>query len=969
MFKSLATRAGALVLLGAGAAWGQPLPTLSGVSQTWVTRGTTTELTLTGADLGQAKRVILDGQPGLTAELVAGEAGNAKAAKVKLVIDATAAMGKRELRVVTAGGVSNKVDVNVTFLPVVAEAEPNNAVPSAWSLAATQAVTLPATLHGVINGGADIDAFRFTAKKGDRLVFEVFAQRAGSGLDSSLRLHDAAGRELARSEDAIGTDSLLTHEAAADGEYVLIIHDVQYRGGGNYQYRINGGTIAYAQSIFPLGGKRGTTVDAKLTGWNLPASTMRVDLTNKPAGTTTIFATPDGAANPLTFAVSDSDEFIEAEPNQDVAKANVLAAMPVVVNGVIEAAGDVDVFRFKVEKPVKLRFAIDAARFGSSLDALITLHDAKGGVIGRMDDAAPGSDAAIERDFSPGEYHVSITDLTNLGGPGYGYRLSIAPPKPVSPDYSIRFFPDTIQLHRGGRSLVQCEVIRTAGFNGPVTVALKNPPRGVTAKPITIDNGPASGLFIIEAAADADLTFASLSLIATGTQGDVKVERTAQALMRIEPVQAAYVTVLEPLPFTINQAKPLTDEEAKVITDKLAALEAAPQPDAKEIAALRKQLGARDEAVQLKKKLATMTPELVAAQAQWEASAMSDTWTTLEFTEMKSTGGARFTRQKDGAILLSAANNPTDSYTLTASTDLKKITAIRLEALADKSLPAGGPGRAENGNFVLTQFLLSAAPQSDVSKQTKVNLHSPVATFEQQGWPIVNTLDGNDGTGWAVSPNFNQNHTAMFLVKDFAGHEGGSVFTFTLHCLSPHVQHTLGKFRISATTNDKPDLKTKSLPANIAKLLAVPADKRNAKQKGDLAEYFRATTPLLEADRERLAALEAAGNGGDPVMKYNQTSTIAFEIDRVSGFTGDITITALGYAAGRDPQGNPNLIAKDLEVNPVVLKGDQSMGVLTLKAKDKSEMGTRTIVLQAQATINGQKVSQISQTIPVTIAK
>ena len=37
------------------------------------------------------------------------------------------------------------------------------------------------------------------------------------------------------------------------------------------------------------------------------------------------------------------------------------------------------------------------------------------------------------------------------------------------------------------------------------------------------------------------------------------------------------------------------------------------QPDAKEIAALRKQLGARDEAVQLKKKLATMTPELVAA--------------------------------------------------------------------------------------------------------------------------------------------------------------------------------------------------------------------------------------------------------------------------------------------------------------------------------------------------------------------
>lgn len=969
MWQALLRRAGAVFLLAASPALAQPAPTLSGNSHTWVTRGSTIELTLTGEALSQAKQIILDGPPGIAAELVPVKADNPKAARVQVTIAGDAPLGTREIRLVTPGGVSNKVDLNVTFLPVIAEVEPNNAVPSNWSLAAAQAVKLPATIHGLINGATDIDAFRFTAKKGDRLVFEVFAQRAGSALDSSLKLYDAAGREVARNEDAIGTDSLITYEAPADGEYVLVIHDVQYRGGVTYAYRINAGTIPFAQSIFPLGGKRGAILEAKLTGWNLPSNTLRVDLTAKPVGLTTLIATPDGSANPLPFVVGETEEFIEAEPNHEISKANVLSALPVVINGVIDSPGDVDVFRFKVDKATKLRLAVDAARLGSAIDALITLHDAAGKVIAKVDDASPGSDAAIERDFAPGDYHITITDLTHLGGLAYGYRLTIAPPKPAAPNFSIRFFPDTIRLHRGGRTIVLCEVARTGGFAGAVQVVLKNPPRGVTAMPVEIPNGPASGLFVIEASEDADLTSTSIQLLATGEQDKQKIERMAEPLMRIEPVQAAYVTVLEPLPFRIHQAKPLTEEEVKTITEKIAALEAAPQPDAKEIASLRSRLGLRDEMAQLKKKLGTSTPELETAQAQWEASAMTDTWTALEFTEMKSTGGARFTRQADGAILLAAANNPKDSYTLTAAIDVKNITAIRLEALADKALPAGGPGRAPNGNFVLTQFLVNAAPKNEASKQEKVNLHSPVSTFNQDGFPIQSTLDGSDGTGWAVSPNFNQNHTAMFLVKDFAGHEQGSILTFTLHCQSVHVNHNLGKFRISVTTNAKPDLKTNSLPAAIAKQLAIQAKDRNAKQKEALATYFRATTPLLAAEREKLAALEAIGVAGDPTMKVNQTASVAFEIDRAPQFTGDITVTAVGYAAGRDPQGNPHLIAKDLEVTPLVLKGDQKLGALKLKAKDKAELGTRTIVLQATATIDGQQVTQVSQTIPVTIAK
>jgi hypothetical protein len=1149
----------------------QPAPTLTASSHPWVTRGTTVELTLTGDHLAEARKVMLDGPAGITADLVApapGDKPNPKSLKVKLILDPAAPQGERELRIVTPSGVSNKVDVNVTALPVVGEVEPNN------TLAQGQAITLPATINGLINGGADIDTFKFAAKKGQRLVFEVFAQRMGSALDSSLKLFNAAGREVARSEDAIGTDSLIAYEIPDDGTYLIQVSDLQYRGGGNYPYRINAGAIPYARAAFPMGGKRGTIVDVQLTGWNLPSATIKVDLTNKPAGRTQVFATPDGAANPLAFEVSDQSEYIETEPNQEHPKGNVLAAVPVVVNGVIDQPGDIDYFRFKLDKPMKLRLAIDAMRLGSSLDALLAVHDAAGNAIARTDDAAPGSDAVIERDFAPGEYSVSVMDLTNLGGPTYGYRLSIAPPVPVAPDFSIRFFPDTIRLHRGGRTVVQCEVFRTGGFGGAVTVALSNPPKGVTAKPAEIAAGPVSGLFVVEAAADADLTSGSLQLVATGVHGETKIVRTAQPLVRIEPVLAAYVTVLDAAPFAVNQAKPPTEEEVQRIVGQIAALEtqllaANPELDAaqpawemklaqtiagavamgqwqyigpfkganfddayekafepekeidlkktygalkwvakpqwvdgtvyndfpdgisahyiyrtievaadrslelslgsddaikvfhngtqvlanktqrgaapdqekvtlklkagvnhllikvvngaasgghyfkanaathgvpaalvaaveapadkrtpeqkaallaayrdqaaplapvrEQIAALRKRIGTREEVAQLRRKLATHTPELDAAQAAWEKSAMSDTWSTLEFTEMKSTGGATFTRQKDGSLLLGGPAQAKDTYTLTANTDLKNITAIRIEALADKSLGGGGPGRADNGNFVLSKFAILAAPRSDATKTRPVQLHTATATFEQGGFPLAGALDDDDETGWAVHPNMGQNSSGLILVKDFKGDEGGTVLTLTLRCQSQHVKHTLGRFRISLTTHAKPDMNQPSLPGPIVKLIQTPADKRNAKQKSDLAAYYRSIAPSLDADRGRLAALEAAGLGGTPTMKYNQTATVAFEVSRAAGFTGDITVSALGFAAGRDAQGNPNLITKDLEAPPVVLKGDAASGTITFKAKDKSEVGTRTLVLVAESMVNGQKVTQVSETIAVTV--
>ena len=73
---------------------------------------------------------------------------------------------------------------------------------------------------------------------------------------------------------------------------------------------------------------------------------------------------------------------------------------------------------------------------------------------------------------------------------------------------------------------------------------------------------------------------------------------------------------------------------------------------------------------------------------------------------MSSAGKAKLIKRPDHSILVSGKNPPTDTYTIKARSSLREITAIRLEALTDASLPAKGPGRAANGNIVLSDVEL-----------------------------------------------------------------------------------------------------------------------------------------------------------------------------------------------------------------------------------------------------------------------
>ena len=64
--------------------------------------------------------------------------------------------------------------------------------------------------------------------------------------------------EVANSGLGNGFDSLLDYTVPEAGKYTLHLRDIRYKGGKGYSYRLNIGELPYLETIFPLGGKRGT---------------------------------------------------------------------------------------------------------------------------------------------------------------------------------------------------------------------------------------------------------------------------------------------------------------------------------------------------------------------------------------------------------------------------------------------------------------------------------------------------------------------------------------------------------------------------------------------------------------------------------------------------------------------------------------------------------------------------------------
>ena len=541
---------------------------------TFLQRATTNTVTLSGEGLATVA-TFLASHPGIRvgsepdpvpAVMLEGSLGGirvrpsdpARTRAVQITVQADAPLGAHEIRVTGPGGVSNPIAIQLTDLHEVLE-------PSGTAgMATAPLLTGPVGVSGRIGASAESDHYRFRLRAGEEWVFDVEANRTGSPLDATMVILDAQGRELARSEDAHGLDPFLVFKAPADGEYIVRLTDLRYLGGDRYTYHFTAGVRPYVESLFPFGGRRGSTVDVQLIGHRLEGSD-RLTLAlagDAPLGRQDLRArTREGVSNPIGFEVGDLPEIRETEPNDASGQANAVTG-PVVINGQIGKPGDTDVYRFKSASDQRWVVEVFARRFGSPLDALLTLQDAQGKVLQRNDDAN-GPDARIEFDGKKDtEYLLGVRDLTERGGGRFGYRMTVQKPD-MTPGFAPRSGAGRVRLHLGGWVAVRCDVARQNGYDGMVRVAGMGLPAGVAAVPFTVGPGSEGGWVLLGASEEAHVGSFPLRMTAAGEMGGRPVMRD------VALPEAGWLTLLPPAPFAVDlgQASASVEQNAGTVLD------------------------------------------------------------------------------------------------------------------------------------------------------------------------------------------------------------------------------------------------------------------------------------------------------------------------------------------------------------------------------------------------------------------
>lgn len=521
-----------LVLAGASAFFGAPAraqgripdaPQITDMNPPSAQQGTAVEVLISGQRLAGTKDLMLRYSPypelipptdrGLKAEVTSADDGQVRA---KITVPKDAPSGLHELRCVTGAGVTAPAYFFVSQYAQTPEKEPNNVIPQA------NEIQLPACLAGVINGGEDQDVFAFTAKKGQRLIFDVEGfkkyappqnnQNGISYLDSFILLRDAGGRELAFDDDHHKLDAFLAYEFPADGGYSITIRDSIYRGRGDFHYRLSIGDRPSVTAVYPPGGQRGTRVVATVYGYNLDSSgatQIRTALRMQPAAGAQEFrvTTAAGTSNAVPVIAGEFEEINEAEPNNRIPDATPVT-LPVVCNGRFDSLTDFDAFRFQAQGGQRIVCQVEAADLGSPVDSYVTVMNRSGQVIGRDDDGGGMPDARLEVSLpNTDEYVVFVRNQTRTGcGPLYFYRLSI---RSLQPRFDVVFRQegvnnqgapeqvpvDAIAVQQGGA--VEFEVLtrRREGQSGDIAISLNAPPsfKGISIEKIRKTRAPNGG--------------------------------------------------------------------------------------------------------------------------------------------------------------------------------------------------------------------------------------------------------------------------------------------------------------------------------------------------------------------------------------------------------------------------------------------------------------------------------------------
>lgn len=303
-------------------------------------------------------------------------------------------------------------------------------------------------------------------------------------------------------------------------------------------------------------------------------------------------------------------------------------------------------------------------------------------------------------------------------------------------------------------------------------------------------------------------------------------------------------------------------QDDQALVDEIFLRFLARKPNAKELELGVNSLSAprRDRSV-AEKNLQEYRAQRVTQFNAWESSLSQPArWTVLTPTQVTSEAGATFETDAQGTTQV-RGKRAKDIYRVTAQLPIHRLTGLKLNVLADDALPAGGPGRADNGNFVINELRVSLVTQGETKR---LSLANATADFSQAGWDVAGAIDGNPASGWAVMPKFNQPHMAVFEFAQPA--EVDSDAQIVIEIVQQYDDsHQLGRFRVAVTDGERP-FEGSELPAEIREIVDLAEGKRTAAQREKLQEYYFGLDPeyarltkVLEMATQQSAAARLTG--------------------------------------------------------------------------------------------------------------
>jgi len=181
-----------------------------------------------------------------------------------------------------------------------------------------------------------------------------------------------------------------------------------------------------------------------------------------------------------------------------------------------------------------------------------------------------------------------------------------------------------------------------------------------------------------------------------------------------------------------------------------------PTAPALDTAGARKLEELRSRRAALAQRLQAPDAERERAQAEWEREQRAALEGTSAWRVLRPTAVAFASRRtarvlEDNSVLVSGVAPPTEVVELTFEPGAGDVDELLLEALRDPSLPGGGPGESDSGEFLLSAFEAYVLRAGGAQEQVKLATAS--ATFEasRRAHRAVHALDPDNESGWSTS--------------------------------------------------------------------------------------------------------------------------------------------------------------------------------------------------------------------------